>query len=93
MILISSLGQKRTRAYWVRPSEKQGSAGFLWHTLVAICKDEKAPQSARVSAAIALLGRAYGEAPTFSTTDPTTFKRAVDLSDDELAAIVTKERR
>jgi hypothetical protein len=28
---------------------------------------------------------------TFSTTDPTTFKRAVDLSDDELAAIVAKE--
>jgi hypothetical protein len=35
---------------------------------------------------------AYGKPPTFSTQDTTQFKRAVDLSDDELAAIVAKAR-
>ncbi len=44
--------------------------------------------SARVSAAVALLDRAYGKAPTFSTSDTQVFKRAIDMTDDELAAIV-----
>ena len=35
-----------------------------------------------------LLDRAYGKAPTFSTSDTQTFKRAIDMTDDELAAIV-----
>ena len=47
---------------------------------------------ARVSAAIALLDRAYGKAPTFSTSDTQVFKRAIDMTDDELAAIVAKAR-
>ena len=61
-------------------------------TLVAICKDEKAPQSARVSASQAILDRGYGRPATFSTTDTTQFKRAIDMTDDELAAIVAKAR-
>ena len=36
--------------------------------------------------------RAYGKAPTFSTNDSGTFKRAVDMTDDELAAIVAKAK-
>ena len=40
------------------------------------------------SAANTLLDRAYGKAPTFSTSDTQVFKRAIDMSDDELAAIV-----
>jgi hypothetical protein len=55
-------------------------------------KDERAPHAARVSASQAILDRAYGKAPTFSTTDATTFKRAIDMTDDELAAIVAKAR-
>ena len=47
---------------------------------------------ARVSAAIALLDRAYGKAPTFSTSDTQVFKRAIDMTDDELAAIVAKAK-
>jgi hypothetical protein len=39
-----------------------------------------------------LLDRAYGKAPTFSTTDPGTFKRAIDTTDDELAAIVARAK-
>ena len=39
-----------------------------------------------------ILDRGYGRPATFSTTDTTQFKRAVDLSDDELAAIVAKAR-
>src|SRR6476646_10116513 len=61
-------------------------------TLVAICKDEKAPQSARVSASQAILDRGYGRAATFSTTDTTQLKRAIDMTDDELAVIVAKSR-
>ena len=57
-------------------------------TLAEIAK--KGTPGARVSAAVALLDRAYGKAPTFSTTDPGTFKRAIDMSDDELAAIASR---
>ncbi len=45
-------------------------------------------QNSRVAAANTLLDRAYGKAPTLSTTDTTQFKRAIDMTDDELAAIV-----
>ena len=44
------------------------------------------------NAAVALLDRAYGKAPTFSTSDTQVFKRAIDMTDDELAAIVAKAR-
>ena len=37
-------------------------------------------------------GPAYGEAPTFSSTDTSQFKRAVDMTDDELAAIASGPR-
>jgi hypothetical protein len=61
-------------------------------TLARIAADKTAPHSAQVAASEALLNRAYGKAPTFSTTDATTFKRAIDMTDDELAAIVAKAR-
>ena len=47
--------------------------------------------SAVVAAANAILDRAY-KPPQFNTGDASAFKRAVDLSDDELAAIVAKAR-
>ena len=56
-------------------------------TLADIAKN--GTPSARVSAAIALLDRAYGKAPTFSTSDTQAFKRAIDMTDDELAAIAS----
>ena len=56
--------------------------------LVQIMLNEKAPPNARVAAANTLLDRAYGKAPTFSTSDTQAFKRAIDMTDDELAAIV-----
>ncbi len=49
-------------------------------------------QSARVSASQAFLDRGYGRPATFGTTDTTQFKRAIDMTDDELAAIVAKAR-
>ena len=55
--------------------------------------NEKAPPNARVAAASILLDRAYGKAPTFSTSDTQAFKRAIDMTDDELAAIVAKGRQ
>ena len=60
--------------------------------LIQIMLNEKAPPNARVAAANSLLDRAYGKAPTFSTTDPDTFKRAIDMTDDELAAIVGRAK-
>ena len=60
--------------------------------LVRIMLNEKAPPNARVAAAITLLDRAYGKAPTFSTSDTQAFKRAIDMTDDELAAIAGRAR-
>jgi hypothetical protein len=45
-------------------------------------------EGARVSASQAILDRGYGRPATFSTTDTTQFKRAIDMTDDELAAII-----
>ena len=56
-------------------------------TLFTISKDERAPHAARVSASQAILDRAYGKAPTLNTSDPKVMKRAIDMTDDELAAI------
>ena len=59
--------------------------------------NEKAPPNARVAAANTLLDRAYGKAPTFSTTDPGTFN--IIRSGEELEKIdllvmpKTRERR
>jgi hypothetical protein len=60
--------------------------------LVQIMLNEKAPPNARVAAANTLLDRAFGKAPTFSTSDTQAFKRAIDMTDEELAAIVAKAR-
>jgi hypothetical protein len=49
-------------------------------------------QGARVSAAIALLDRAYGKPPQFNTGDTGNFRKAIDMTEDELAAIVAKAR-
>ena len=57
-------------------------------TLVTISKDENAPHAARVSASQAILDRAYGKAqPSAPATHQ--FKRAIDMTDDELAAIAS----
>lgn len=56
-------------------------------TLAEIMGDAEASCSARVSAASALLDRGYGKPPQFSTSDAEEFRRATDMSDDELARI------
>jgi hypothetical protein len=60
--------------------------------LIQIMQNEKAPPNARVAAANTLLDRAYGKAPTFSTSDTQDFKRAIDMTDDELAAIIGRAK-
>ncbi len=60
------------------------------NVLIKIMLNEKAPPNARVAAANTLLDRAYGKAPTFSTSDTQAFKRAIDMTDDELAAIASR---
>ena len=55
-------------------------------TLADIAKN--GTPGARVSAAVALLDRAYGKPPQFNTNDAGSFKRAVEMTDDELATIV-----
>ena len=58
--------------------------------MMEISKDQRAPHAARVSASQAILDRAYGKAPTLNTSDPTVMKRAIDMTDDELAAIASR---
>ena len=55
--------------------------------LARIAKDPKAAVAARVSAAGMLLDRGFGRAPSFSTTDVGEFRRATELSDDDLIRI------
>ncbi len=57
------------------------------NALVAIVEDSKSPAAARVSAASAILDRGYGKPPQFTTGDVGAFKRASEMTDDELAAI------
>ena len=45
-----------------------------------------------MSADLRAASRAYGKAPTFSSTDTTQFKRAIDMTDDELAAIASRAK-
>lgn len=59
-------------------------------TLVSIARDGKAPAAARVSASSAILDRGYGKPPQFTTGDPDRFRRATDLTDDELADIARR---
>ena len=59
-------------------------------TLAAIMKDGKAPPAARVTASSALLDRGYGKPPQFSTGNAGEFRRAIEMSDDELASIATR---
>ena len=56
-------------------------------TLAEIMKNAKAPPAARATAAAMLLDRGYGKPPQFNTGDPTQFRAAVEMSDDELATI------
>ena len=67
----------------------RGDAPHALKTLVTISQDERAPHAARVSASQAILDRAYGKPPTFSTQDTTQLKRAIDMTDDELVAIAS----
>jgi hypothetical protein len=59
-------------------------------TLADIAKN--GTPGARVSAAIALLDRAYGKPPQFNTGDTGNFRKAIDMTDDELAAIVGRAK-
>ena len=55
-------------------------------TLAKIAREGQS-ESARVSAAVALLDRGYGKPPQLNTSDPGQLRKAVELSDDELATI------
>jgi hypothetical protein len=58
-------------------------------TLASIMKDSDAPPAARVTASTAMLDRGYGRPPQFNTGDAGQFRRAIEMSDDELASIAT----
>lgn len=59
-------------------------------TLVSIARDGKANAGARVSAASAILDRGYGKPPQFTTGDAAAFRRATEMTDDELANIASR---
>src|SRR5262245_31859075 len=56
--------------------------------LAELMNDPKASATARAMAADRILDRAYGKPPQLNTTDAAQFRRACDLTDDELAAII-----
>jgi hypothetical protein len=56
--------------------------------LVEVMNNSKATASARAMAADRILDRAYGKPPQLTTTDAGQFRRACDMTDDELAAII-----
>src|SRR5262249_18401419 len=56
--------------------------------LAEVMNDPKATATARAMAADRILDRAYGKPPQLNTADAQQFRRACDLSDDELAAII-----
>jgi len=58
--------------------------------LVQIMLDEKAPPNARIAAADKVIDRAYGRPPQFSTGSQQEFRRACEMSDDELAEIAQR---
>jgi hypothetical protein len=58
--------------------------------LVDILDDDKVAASAQVASANALLDRGYGKPPQFSTGDADQFRKAVDMTDDELATIASR---
>jgi hypothetical protein len=45
-----------------------------------------------LAAANSLLDRAYGKPPQFNTGDAQAFRKAVDMTDDELAAIAARAK-
>jgi hypothetical protein len=55
--------------------------------LAALMTDPKASASARAMAADRILDRAYGRPASFSTSDVSEFRKATELSDDELVRI------
>ena len=60
-------------------------------TLVSICSNKKTSASARVAAANAILDRGWGKAPaTVNVNGP---RRAVDMSDEELLAIIQGDQQ
>jgi hypothetical protein len=60
--------------------------------LAKLMDDPKASASVRVIAADHILDRAYGKPAQFSTGQAGEFRKAVDMTDDELAAIVAAGR-
>ena len=58
------------------------------HVLAQLMNDQKVPASTRAMAADRILDRAYGRPPQLNTTDAMQFRRACDMTDDELAAII-----
>lgn len=56
-------------------------------TLVKIMRDPKMPPGARAVAADHVINRAYGKPPQLNTVNAEQFKRAVEMTDDELARI------
>jgi hypothetical protein len=71
------LGLELARTYGPRAIE----------VLAELMDDAKASASARAMAAERILDRAYGKPAQFTTGQAAEFKKAVDMSDDELAAV------
>jgi hypothetical protein len=75
----------------VQQLARQHSAEAI-ETLVAIMQNEKAPPAARAHAANSILDRGYGRPPQAVINANVASKRALDYTDDELAAMIAAAR-
>jgi hypothetical protein len=78
-------GRPRELAGIQKLARENGSLAI--ETLVEVATKGKS-EAARVSAATALLDRGFGKPAQFNTGDPAEFRKATDLTDDELVAII-----
>jgi len=53
-----------------------------------IMRNPKASPAVQLAAAVHIIDRACGKPASFSTGSPDAFRKAIDMTDDELAAIV-----
>jgi hypothetical protein len=60
--------------------------------IAKIMKNPKSSPAVQLAAAVHIVDRACGKPASFSTGSPDAFRKAIDMTDDELAAIVLAGR-
>jgi len=67
-------------------------APYAMRKIAKIMRNPKASPAVQLAAAVHIVDRACGKPANFSTGSPDAFRKAIDMTDDELAAIVLAGR-